>query len=151
MECNGDRPFQGFHGLSILPNAQNKSSFTMFVSTQSALYQDGPTPKHFVGSNVRIMVFDIQLPKTETLLQKLVAAKTPTAKYVKSYRYTTSQLTFSSLQKGARHFNALYGLLAIDENRFLVAESEDFFGYVQCVMFIMYDYLASILIYKTYH
>ena len=90
MECNGDRPFQGFHGLSILPNTQNKSSFTMFVSTQSALYQDGPTPKNFVGSNVRIMVFDIQLPKTETLLQKLVAAKTPTAKYVKSYRYTTS-------------------------------------------------------------
>ena len=52
-----------------------------------------------------------------------------TASFLKSYRYDTSQLTLNSYQKGARHFNALFGILALNTTAILVAECEDLFGF----------------------
>ena len=52
-----------------------------------------------------------------------------TENFIKSYRCDTSQITLSSLQKGARHFHALFDILALDETSLLMAECEDLFGF----------------------
>lgn len=38
-------------------------------------------------------------------------------------------MTIQSFQKGARHFNALFGMVALSESSFLVVETEDFYGF----------------------
>ena len=73
----------------------------------------------FSTSATRVLVYGIKYDSNST----------NTATYVKSLRYDTSQLTIQSYQKGARHFNALFGMVALNESGFLVAETEDFYGF----------------------
>ena len=120
-KCVGDRPFQGFHAVTITPSIKGeKYDDLMFVGIQSALYQDGPTPSDFQGSATRILVYGLDYNNS---------LSSSTAKFLKSYRYDTSQLTLESYQKGARHFNALFSILAINETSIIVAECEDLFGF----------------------
>ena len=116
-KCVGDRPFQGFHGLTIFNN-------TMVVGVQSAFYQDGNFATEFQGSSTRILIYDL----TAKDLNDDDSVPT-TAKFLKTLRYDTSQLTLASFQKGARHFNALFGIVALGKDSFLVAECEDFYGF----------------------
>ena len=92
----------------------------MIVGIQSSLYQDGPTPTEFQGSATRILLYG---------LSNRNSLASSTAHYLKSYRYDTSQLSLNSYQKGARHFNALFGILALNTTSILVAECEDLFGF----------------------
>merc|ERR1711892_326305 len=94
----------------------------MIIGIQSALFQDGPTPTDFEGSATRILVYG---------LSSGIELASSTATYLESYRYDTSQLTLKSYQQGARHFNALFGILAINTTSILVAECEDLFGFYQ--------------------
>lgn len=120
-KCLGDRPFQGLHALTITPSSEEgKYDDLMYVGIQSALYQDGPTPNDFQGSATRILVYGLDYNNS---------LSSSTAKFLKSYRYDTSQLTLESYQKGARHFNALFSILAINETSLIVGECEDFFGF----------------------
>ena len=77
----------------------------------------------FSSSATRMLVFGINM------YTSIDERTNPTATFVKSFRYDTSQLTIQSYQKGARHFNALMGMLTLDESSFLIAESEDFYGF----------------------
>ena len=77
----------------------------------------------FSSSSTRILVYGI---KSYNSIEERLE---PTSTYLKSFRYDTSQLTIGSYQKGARHFNALMGMLALDESRFLMVETEDFYGF----------------------
>ena len=116
--CTSDRPFQGLHALSIIPSTDVHQVYDhqMFVGMQSALYQDGSTPKDFMGNATRVLVY--VLTRRDNRLASF-------SKYLKTFRYDTSQLTMKSYQKGARHFNGLFGFITLDDNRFLVVECED--------------------------
>jgi len=123
--CVGDRPFQGLHALSIIPAALSNSpedsqyQYLMFVGAQSSLFQDGDKSTEFSGSATRVLVYGLNPIEGEDKRLE------PTATYLRSLRYDTSQLTMKSFQKGSRHFNALFGLLALDEKRFLFVECEE--------------------------
>ncbi|GFH44718.1 hypothetical protein CTEN210_01192 [Chaetoceros tenuissimus] len=123
--CVGDRPFQGLHALSIIPASLSNSpedsqyQYLMFVGAQSSLFQDGDKATEFSGSATRVLVYGLNpMEEEEKRLE-------PTATYLRSLRYDTSQLTMKSFQKGSRHFNALFGLLVLDEKRFLFVECEE--------------------------
>ncbi len=139
-ECIGDRPFQGFHALTITP--QNASTSRMLVGMQAALYQDGPTPNRFSGSSTRILHYSID--------HNIDASNnTATATYIRSYRYDTSPLTLNSVQKSAKHFNGLFGMLALSENELLMIETEDFDGFgtrsvIQRIFYTVLDSSAAV-------
>lgn len=109
--------------MALIPSTDPDFDYKLYVGFQSALYQDGSVPKEFSSSPTRILVYGI------TSYSSVRDRNQPTATYIKSLRYDTSQLTIASYQKGARHFNALTGILAIDESSFLMAEVEDFYGF----------------------
>ena len=77
----------------------------------------------FSSSSTRVLVYGINSYTSPTNRAK------PTASFLKSFRYDTSQLTIKTYQKGARHFNALFGMLALSESSFLMVECEDFHGF----------------------
>jgi len=114
--CIGERPFAGLHALSIVPSFDTEFTNIMFVAYQTALYQDGNSPTDFSNSATRILVYGLYSDNFRT---------STTAYYLKSYRYDTSKLTLKSYQKSSSHFNALFGILALDEKSLLVAECED--------------------------
>jgi len=120
-ECVGNRPFQGFHGASALLASAPGGQRTLVVGIQSALYQDGPSPTEFEGSRTRLLFYD--LPGDNATLGGA------SARYSRAYRYDTSHLTMKVFEKGARHFNALSGVLALSDTSLLVAEIEDFTGF----------------------
>lgn len=98
LECVGDRPFQGFHAISIVPSLQSSEingnadeKYTMIVASQAAFYQDGATPTDFEGSAIRFLFFNIHSNNTDSVVT-----------YDRSYRYDSSQLTLSSYQKGGK-------------------------------------------------
>jgi len=124
-ECTGSRPFQGLHALSVVPSGLGNGSGTLVVGMQSALYQDGRTPSEFEGSATRLLFYTLGS----------TGMSNTTAVYSRSYRYDTSHKTMKLFQKGARHFNALFGLLALSDRSLLVAECEDFngFGYARVI------------------
>lgn len=127
MNCVGDRPFQGLHALSIIPSLSGSvHNYTMFVGIQTALYQDGDSPTEFSDSATRILVYGVNASATGSSSSSRYGK---TSEYLRSYRYDTTHLTMKSYQKGARHFNALFGLLAIDEASLLVVECEDLTGF----------------------
>jgi len=119
-QCVGDRPFQGMHAITIVPS-DGEYDDNIIVGFQSALYQDGPTSSDFQNSATRFLVFGLNSCDS--------SSSTSTPKFLHSYRYDTSHLTIKSLQKGARHFNGLLGVLALDSTTLLVAECEDFWGF----------------------
>ena len=121
--CIGTKPFNGVHALSIVDSSDPAYSHTLIVGTQSALYQDGSPPTEFSGSATRILMYGLKALVGD---EKRTSS---TAQYLKSFRYDTSHLTLKSYQKGAAHFNALFGILAIDDTSFLVAECEDLTGF----------------------
>ena len=126
--CIGDRPFQGLHALSIVPvpsdsdDESTEFDYIMFVGIQAALFQDGSTPTEFQGSATRVLVYGLTKNNNDNRFAS-------TAKYIKSFRYDTSHLTMKSYQKGARHFNALFGFLALDNHQLLVVETEDLLSF----------------------
>jgi hypothetical protein len=127
--CVGDRPFQGFHALSIASSPDPAYDHLMFVGSQAALFQDGTSPTEFEGSATRVLVYGLKTTLASNTTTTDVDRFKPTAEYVKSFRYDTSHLTMKSFQKGARHFNAMFGILALADDRFLVLECEDLTGF----------------------
>ena len=132
--CVGDRPFQGLHALSIIPSTNSSYNYTMIVATQTALYQDGSPPDEFSGSATRILFYGIDTHSVVKVNESDVSVPAhdtnhKTAHYLKSYRYDTSKFSMKSYQKSARHFNGLFGILAINETSLLVAECEDLMGF----------------------
>lgn len=139
--CVGDRPFQGFHALATFPSSDSEYEYMMAVASQTALFQDGSSPTEFAGSATRILMYGI----------KDSIQNEATATYLKSLRYDTSRLTLTSYQKGARHFNGLSGIIALNETSFLVAELEDLTGFgtigqktVNRIFFIDLDFENSV-------
>jgi hypothetical protein len=122
-QCVGNRPFQGAHALSIVPSTDPNYDYKLYVGFQSALFQDGAPPREFSSSSTRMLVFGINA------YDSVNERTEPTSTFLKTHRYDTSALTIKSYQKGARHFNALFGMLALDESRFLMLECEDFYGF----------------------
>ena len=103
LQCVGDRPFQGFHALSITGSsiandedflARPLGAYTMIVGSQSTFYQDGPTSNEFDGSATRLMYYSINPNSRDS-----------TVSYSKSYRYDSAQLTIKSYQKGGEHWS----------------------------------------------
>jgi len=117
--CVGDKPFSGMHALSIVPSSDPAYDNVMFAAFQSSLYQDGSSPTDFGGSATRVHVYGLNSLNEED------ERTSSTITYLKSFRYDTSRLTLKSYQKGASHFNALFGILAFNETSLLVAECED--------------------------
>ncbi len=117
--CTGDRPFQGMHSLSITPSKSEVYDYILFAGFQAALFQDGSSPTYFSGSATRILAYGLTSPSTNN------DRRESTATYINSFRYDTSHLTLKSYQKGARHFNALFGMLALNETSLLMIETED--------------------------
>ncbi len=121
--CIGDRPFQGMHSLSITPSTSDAYDYILFAGFQTALFQDGSSPTYFSGSATRILTYGLTLPSSTNDRHE------STATYINSFRYDTSHLTLKSYQKGARHFNALFGMLALNETSLLMIETEDLTGF----------------------
>lgn len=116
-DCKGERIFQGLHGMSSVTRAAADGSRTLIVGRQAALSQDGPSPTLFDDSPTRLFFYK---------LDNGTGTSSETAQYSRSYRYDVSHLTHESFQKGATHFNALFGILALSETSLLMAENEDF-------------------------
>ena len=120
--CIGDRPFQGMHSLSITPSTSDAYDYILFAGFQAALFQDGSSPTYFSESATRVLTYGLTSPSGDN-------RRETTATYINSFRYDTSHLTLESYHKSARHFNALFGMLALNETSLLMIETEDLTGF----------------------
>jgi len=113
----------------------------LITINQCALYQDGGEPNLFDGSHLRIMFWDVR-PEYANGADDDDSCR-PSIDYSRSYRYQTARLQISTLQKGAVHTHAVFGVLAISPLELLVAEVEflEGFGveeYVSDVFYVKY-------------
>jgi len=116
----------------------------LITINQCALYQDGGEPNLFDGSHLRIMFWDVHPKNNANDADDANNDCQPSIEYSRSYRYQTARLQISTLQKGAVHTHAVFGVLAISPLELLVAEVEflEGFGieqYVSDVFYVKYD------------
>jgi len=92
-QCIGDRPFQGAHAISLISFTNRSFDYNLIVGFQSALFQNGSVPIGFTSSSTRVLVYGINSYNFPIKMAK------PTASFLKSFRYDTSQLTIEASQK----------------------------------------------------
>lgn len=133
-KCYGNRVLKGLHSLTLLeatPGSEEKSQVIM--TPQLALYQDGPEPTIFDGSQARIMFWDVIEDENDEMCSTGV-------QYSRSYKYETSRMVIETFQKGARHVGGIFGVLAISRTELLIAENEflEALGFVQFISDVFY-------------
>eukprot|EP00984_Skeletonema_dohrnii_P027963 scaffold17726_cov135-Skeletonema_dohrnii-CCMP3373.AAC.4 len=141
MKCYGNRVQKGLHALSYLKSSNLTSSPSQLIMVpQFALYQDGPEPTIFQGSQTRVMFWDIVDD----------GSSCPTeVKYSHSFRYETSRKEMGRFQKGAHHVKGVFAALAISPTELLISDTEFFEGfgkneYMADVFFVRYDENATV-------
>ena len=140
-KCYGNRVQKGLQALSYLKSSNPTSSLSQLIMVpQFALYQDGPEPTIFQGSQTRVMFWDIVDD----------GSSCPTeVKYSHSFRYETSRKEMERFQKGAHHVKGVFAALAISPTELLVSDTEFFEGfgkneYMADVFFVRYDENATV-------
>jgi hypothetical protein len=131
-KCYGNRVLKGLHSLAILEEPKESEERSQLIMIpQLALYQDGPEPTIFDGSQVRIMFWDI-IDDGQNCATDV--------QYSRSYKYETSRMTIETFQKGARHVLGVFGVLAISRTELLITETEllEGLGIVQFISDVFY-------------
>lgn len=141
MKCYGNRVQKGLHVLSYLESSNLTSTPSQLIMIpQFALYQDGPEPTIFQGSQTRILFWDIIDD----------GSSCPTeVQYSHSFRYETSRKEIEVFQKGAHHVKGVFAALAISPTELLVSDTEFFEGfgrneYLSDVFYVRYDENATV-------